>query len=227
MLDSWVWGFWFFFFFFKHSLMILKEIRKRTPRRPSQRPTAIPAQHQPLAQSSEQPPLAGTTATLEKALALPVQGGWRLPAPPRGPHTGLVAGGSPRLPAQTCLASNLSPGLAWPGSGGLFLAQPANCSVTLVKSPGRLTPSVSTALAACYRPGARPGARYKQAGLEVARLEVTPVSPASCAGLGEERLLHHTSRAARGPGRGLRCCPDLRPGGTTATFLLRMGAGPG
>lgn len=54
---------------------------------------------------------------------------------------------SPRpAPVQTCLPSNLSPGLAQPSSGVLFLAQPANCFVTLGKSPGRLTPHVSAAV---------------------------------------------------------------------------------
>lgn len=52
----------------------------------------------------------------------------------------------PPLPAQTCLASNLSPGLAQPSSGVLFLAQPANCFVTLGKSPCHLTPSVSATI---------------------------------------------------------------------------------
>ena len=67
------------------------------------------------------------------------------PAPQAAPR------GSPRLPAQTCLASNLSSGLARPSPGVLFLAQLANCFVTLGKSRRRLTPSVSTAR--CCDPG--------------------------------------------------------------------------
>lgn len=77
------------------------------------------------------------------------------PRPPPTPST--------QLRVQTCLASNLSPELAQPSSRLLFLAQPANCFMTLGKSPRCLTPSV------CAE-----AAREKRARWTLRCLEVTP-----------------------------------------------------
>lgn len=129
--------------------------------------------------------------TRERALALPIAGEWggQLPAPPLGPHIGLLAAPYPppppstQLRVQTCLASNLSPGLAQPSSGLLFLAQPTNCFMTLGKSPRRLTPSVRTEVA-----------REKRALWTPRHLEVTPCLSSQVAEEPWEGCLRNTWR---------------------------------
>ena len=103
----------------------------------------------------------------------------------RAPGGSLLAPPSPstQLRVQTCLASNLSPGLAQPSSGLLFLAQLTNCFVTLGKSPCRLTRSVRTEVA-----------REKQALWTPRHLEVTPCLSSQVVEEPWEGCLHNTWR---------------------------------
>ena len=121
--------------------MTLKEIGPSTGAFPATN-SAVPKQHQPLAQSSNRPPLAGLTATLEKALAFTLHEGWQLPVLPVDHGEGLwrLPPDPPHVPHADLPGEQSEPGVS---SGLLFLAQPALCFVTLEMSPRhrRLTPA--------------------------------------------------------------------------------------
>lgn len=164
MLNYWGFG----FFFLKHSPMILKEIHRQDHRgslplcHPHLTPTSGPEFKPASSCRNDSDTGEGSGLHPPRGMAAPSPSPWPTYRA-RGSCGSLLTrvplpGGSPRLPAQTCLASNLSSGLARPSPGVLFLAQLANCFVTLGKSRRRLTPSVSTACCC------DPVAHYKRAG---------------------------------------------------------------